>query len=259
MSVYGIVDDFSKEDLRHIIGQLVSRKLIVKSGEEYPVLALGPLGNEFLKKREEIRLPRLKSSATLSQPRDAVDVEYDRELFEELRLLRKKIADEKGVPPYVVFGDLALRQMAFYLPQSEETFAKISGVGEEKLKQYGKIFMEVIQAYARENNLSEKDIPVKRSARPRRVKREGSTYQETKKLVLEKMSIEEMASMRGLSPATITAHIEKLVRAGEEIDLDYLRPPAEKFEIIKAAFQKSGGMALSPVREMLGEIFPTKN
>ncbi len=107
------------------------------------------------------------------------------------------MADEKGVPPFVVFGDLALRQMALYLPQSEENFSRISGVGEEKLKQYGKIFTEVIQTYAEENNLSEKDIPVKRSARPRRSNRLGSTYRETKKLVLEKMSIEEMASLRG--------------------------------------------------------------
>ena len=199
LSVYGIVDDFSKEDLRRIISQLVSRKLIVKSGDEYPILELSPRGNDFLKKREEIRLPKLKSIAKLSQPSDAVEAEYDRELFEQLRLLRKKIADEKGVPPFVVFGDLALRQMALYLPQSEENFSRISGVGQEKLKQYGKIFTEVIQTYAKENNLSEKDVPVKRSARPRRLNRLGSTYRETKKLVLKKMSIEKMASMRGVT------------------------------------------------------------
>jgi ATP-dependent DNA helicase RecQ len=66
--------------------------------------------------------------------------------------LRKELADEKEVPPFVVFGDLALRQMAAYLPQSEENFSRISGVGQEKLKQYGKIFTEAIQTYARENN-----------------------------------------------------------------------------------------------------------
>jgi ATP-dependent DNA helicase RecQ len=255
LSVYGIVDDFSKEDLRRIISQLVSRKLIVKSGDEYPILELSPRGNDFLKQREKIRLPKLQSIAKLSQPSDAVEAEYDRELFEKLRLLRKKIADEKGVPPFVVFGDLALRQMALYLPQSEENFSRIAGVGEEKLKQYGKIFTEVIQTYAKENNLSEKDVPVKRSARPPRSNRLGSTYRETQKLVLEKMSIEKIASMRGLSAGTIASHIEKLVSSGEKIDIDYLRPSSERFGKIKAAFQKSGGTALSPVREMLGEPF----
>ena len=87
--------------------------------------------------------------------------------------MRKELADEQGVPPFVVFGDLALRQMAFYLPQSEENFSKISGVGQDKLKRYGKIFTEVIQTYAQENNLSEKDVPVKRSGQAAPVKSSG--------------------------------------------------------------------------------------
>ncbi len=82
--------------------------------------------------------------------------------------MRKNLADEKGVPPYVIFGDLTLRQMAFYLPHSEDNFSKISGVGQEKLKQYGEIFKAVIQTYAKGNNLIEKDVPEKRSARLRR-------------------------------------------------------------------------------------------
>ena len=196
------------------------------------------MGKEFLKQREEIHLPKLKSIAKLSQPSDAVEAGYDRELFEKLRLLRKELADEKGVPPFVVFGDLALRQMALYLPQSEENFSRISGVGEEKLKQYGKIFTEVIQTYAQENNLSEKDVPVKRSARPRRSNRLGSTYRETKELVLQKMSIEKMASMRGLAAGTIAAHIEKLVSSGEKIDIDYLRPPVGEIRNHKSRIPK---------------------
>ena len=255
LSVYGIVDDFSKEDLRRIVSQLVFKKLIVKSGDEYPILELSPRGQDFLKQREEIRLPKPKTIPKLSQPGEAVEAGYDRDLFEKLRLLRKELADEQGVPPFVVFGDLALRQMAAYLPQSEENFSRISGVGQEKLKRYGKIFTEVIQTYAQENNLSEKDVPVKRPARPQRSTRLGSTYRETKELVRKKMSIEKMASMRGLAAGTIAAHIEKLVSSGEKIDIDYLRPPIGKFETIKAAFQKSGGTALSPVLEMLGEPF----
>ena len=255
LSVYGIVDDFSKEELRRIIGQLVSRKLMVKNGDAYPLLGLSPDGREFLRKREEIRLPRLTAITRLAAAREAVDGVYDRELFERLRLLRKQLADEQGVPPFVVFGDLALRQMALHLPQSEENFSRISGVGEEKLRRYGQIFMEVIQTYARENNLQEKIIPVKRSTRTRRVKREGSTYQETKKLVLQQMPLEEMAQARGLAASTIVSHIEKLRSAGEEIEIDYLKLPREKFETIKAAFQKAGGMGLTPVKEMLGEDF----
>ena len=255
LSVYGIVDDFSKEELRRIITQLVQRKLVVKSDDGFPRLELGRRGQEILRARQEIRLPKLKAVAKSLGRRDAVETGYDINLFEKLRLLRKELADAQGVPPFVVFGDLALGQMALYLPQREENFSRISGVGEAKLKQYGKIFTGVIQAYAEEHNLRERDVPVKRPARAPRSNRLGPTYRETKELVRQKMSIEDMATKRGLAAGTIAAHIEKLVSCGEEIDIDYLRPPAEQFATIKAAFQKTGGTALSPVRAMLGESF----
>ncbi|MGA8572849.1 MAG: DNA helicase RecQ [Desulfobaccales bacterium] len=161
LSVYGIGKDFSKEDLRHIIGQLISRKLIVKFGDEFPILGVSKAGKDILKRREKIWLPKFKSKGKSPQPSDAAEAGYDEGLFEQLRLLRKKIADEKRVPPYVVFADRALRQMAFYLPQNEENFSKISGVGQEKLRQYGQIFIEEIRTYAQKNKLSTKPIPQK--------------------------------------------------------------------------------------------------
>jgi ATP-dependent DNA helicase RecQ len=255
LSVYGIVDDFAKEELRRIITQLVQRKLMVKSDDGFSRLELSRRGQEILRERQEIRLPKLEAVPKSPGRREAVDVGYDGNLFERLRLLRKELADEQGIPPFVVFGDLALRQMAAYLPQSQENFARISGVGEAKLKQYGKMFTGVIQAYAEDNNLSEKPVPGKRSARPPRSSRLGSTYRETRDLVLQKMSLQNMATTRGLTAGTIAGHIEKLVSSGEKIDIDYLRPPMEKFTAIKAAFQKFGGHALSPVLAMLGEPF----
>lgn len=255
LSVFGIAGDFSKEELRNIVSQLVGKKLIMKTGEEYPVLALGERGKKFLKNRENILLYKPESSREAIRKSAVVEADYDRDLFDELRLLRKKIADEKGVPPFVVFGDLALMQMATYFPQSEESFAKISGVGEEKLKQCGKIFTDVIRVYAKENNLVEKNIPAGRPPRARRAIRAGSTHEETKKLVEQKMPMDKIAKARKMTVGTITSHIEKLVAAGEEIDIEYLRLPAKKMEKIKSAFQKSGGTALSPVREILGEEF----
>jgi len=255
LSVYGIVDDFSKEDLRSIANQLLRKQLVVKRGDAYPILELSLRGLECLKRREKIRLPKPQALPKLSQPGEAVDAEYDPDLFEKLRLLRKELADEQGVPPFVVFGDLALRQMALYLPQSEENFSRISGVGQEKLNRYGRIFTELIQTYAQENNLSEKEVPVKRAARRRPSKRLGSTYRETEALVRQKMSIEQMASLRGLAAGTIVAHIEMLISSGEEIDITYLRPPMAELEKVKVAVQQSGGMALSPVLAILGEPY----
>jgi len=152
LSVYGIVDNFTKEDLRCIISQLLYRKMIITSGDDYPILKLSPGGKKLLKNREEIYLPRFKPSVKLAPPRKVSDTDYDKNLFEKLRQLRKELSDKQGVPAFVVFSDLSLRQMALYRPQTEEAFLKIKGVGEAKLKQYGKIFTEIIQTYAKENN-----------------------------------------------------------------------------------------------------------
>jgi ATP-dependent DNA helicase RecQ len=260
LPVFGIAGDFSKEELRRIAGQLLARRLLEMKGGAYPFLVLTPLGGDWLRQRETIRLPRLKPRAKKEQPREEPETSYDKELFGQLRQLRKKLAEEKGVPPYVVFGDLALMQMAAYLPQGDENFSRISGVGQEKLRQYGPVFMEVIRNYAGKKNLPEQDIPRRRpsghqSPWERRVKRKGSTYQETKNLALQKKSLEEMARLRGMTPAIICGHLEKLVNAGEDLDLAYLKPREERFAQIRAAFQRSGGRALTPVKEMLGGDF----
>ena len=124
LSVYGIVQDFSKEDLRHLIGQLVSRKLLVKYGDEFPILGIAQLGQAFLKNREEICLPKPKANGKASQPGAAAEAGYDQELFEQLRRLRKNLADEKGVPPFVVFGDLALRKWRYICRKAPRTLPK---------------------------------------------------------------------------------------------------------------------------------------
>ena len=129
-------------------------------------------------------------------------------------------------------------------PKARRTFQESAAWARKSSSNTAKYLSEVIRTYALENNLSEKDVPVKRSARPHRPNRLGSTHRETQKLVLQKMSIEKIASMRGITFRTIAAHIEKLLSNGEKIDIDYLRPPVEKFETIKDAFQKSGGTAL---------------
>jgi len=72
-------------------------------------------------------------------------------LFDRLRRLRKKLADELGVPPYIVFSDVSLRQMARYYPTNEVEFTRISGVGERKLADFGKVFIDSIAAYLRNN------------------------------------------------------------------------------------------------------------
>ena len=88
----------------------------------------------------------------------ATPMEYDRALFEELRALRRRLADVRDVPAFVIFGDVSLRHMAEAFPRSMEEFSRIHGVGEVKLEQYGPEFLEVIRGYSEVNGLPDRHI-----------------------------------------------------------------------------------------------------
>ena len=93
---------------------------------------------------------------TVPKPQKLADLDYDHELFEILRQTRKKLADESRVPPFVIFADKTLVEMATYFPQSDDNFLNIHGIGKVKAKKFGAIFMPVIEAYCREKQIQGK-------------------------------------------------------------------------------------------------------
>jgi ATP-dependent DNA helicase RecQ len=156
----------------------------------------------------------------------------------------------------VVFSDAALQEMAFYLPQSPESFAAITGVGDAKLATYGDLFVEDIGAYAAESGLSERPPPPTRSRRSSSSGGQtGSTHEATKALILEGLNVGEIAQRRGLSQQTVLTHLERLVASGERLELDHLMPSEHRFRRIEHAFRAVGGEFLTPVRDYLGEGF----
>lgn len=260
LSVFGIARDLSEEEIQHFISLLVNKRFLKKDAGKYPTLSLSNRAKIFLNSREKIFLPKPSFEQEVAGGEERNVLEYEKELFEELRTLRKKIADEKNVPPFVIFSDVALQEMAYYLPQNSESFLRISGVGNAKLEEYGGKFMKVIGDYAKKNNLSERDnlsskiVTRDKSAAPR-LKREDSTYIRTKQMIEAGMTIEKVAALRNLSLATILSHLEKLIGNGEEIEINHLRLPEDRFQKIERAFQKAGTTFLAPVKELLGEDY----
>ena len=255
LSVYGTVRDFTRDELKEIIGLLLARGLLQRC-EEYRTLTVTQAGRTFLRRREKLTLSRPKRSAEVVPAQKATGLEFDRTLFERLRALRKRMADERGVPAFVIFHDATLQHMALELPQSRESFARMSGVGAAKLEQFSEEFLVVVRAYVFENGPKEQITLPSGTKGNRRLQRAGSTCEERKKLLLEKLSISEMAGRRGFTERTIVNHLARLVTAGEELDIDYLLPSAERYAKIKAAFHDSGGLTLlAPVRDLLGEEY----
>ncbi len=262
LSVYGIVEDHSDGEIREICGLLLDTGLLHKTSSEYATMGVTAEGRAFLNGRESLRLSRRKRQEPIreSRPlrgsaRDTLD--YDSGLFEELRALRRRIASEKRVPPYVVFGDATLQQMAYYIPQSEDSLSRISGVGAVKLEQYGDAFLGVIREYAGENNLVDRTAGSQlHSESPGATStRECSTFDQTRQLLVQGLSLDETAHRRGLAKSTIMGHIDRLVQSGEDIDLRLYLPSLERTKRIQDALLESDSNSLVPVKEALGEDY----
>ena len=255
LTVYGIARNSSADEIRQLVRSLTERGLLVVNGTDRPTISVTPAGMSFLKGREHLRLTRPIGSNGHGPAHQGSAQACDQELFDSLRALRKKIADERKVPPYVIFHDTVLREMAGRLPEDRESFARISGVGTAKLEQFSGPFLEVIAEHVANNRSApEEDGKSRRDNRGPR-KRTGPTFEETKGLVSQKLTISQMALHRGLTEKTIISHLERLVIGGESIDLDYLMPPPECLAKIQSAFQETGALFLTPVRGLLGEEY----
>ncbi len=185
----------------------------------------------------------------------AADVEnYDEELFEVLRGLRKELAEGRGVPPYVIFGDKSLQQMAQYYPQSEESMGQIFGVGKEKLAQYGEGFLTYIKAYCEDKDLVE-NMPQFVESRTVFKSTVNSTVMITVDLFNKKNSLKDIASIRGIRESSVVHHLEQALQGGVKIDTSHVHIAQERLDKIVQAFKASGGVMLAPARERLGEGF----
>ncbi len=148
LSTYGILGDETRSAVRDWIEQLIEQECLERVGE-YGVLKLTARGRLTLRGQERPLLlaPAKKKAAPKPQPvRDSWEG-VDEALFEELRALRRKLAQERGLPAYIVFGDAALRDMARKRPSTPAEFLSVSGVGEKKLQQYGEIMLSAIRRY----------------------------------------------------------------------------------------------------------------
>ena len=139
---------------RAISGARLVLGLLRQASGMMPTVSLTEEGLATLRERRSVRLTKPRETPKVSVPRTATSagaVTCDEVLFEKLRRLRKRLADEQGVPPYIVFGDVSLRHMARDCPTTEREFLAVPGVGETKLRVYGDEFLAEIEAHVAAN------------------------------------------------------------------------------------------------------------
>lgn len=146
LSTYDIVHEYSASTLKQFVYELIQYGYLNQSDDIYGILTLTNKSKSVLKGKETVFLTKTQEPL-LEKAFSKQDTQIDQELFERLRHLRKKIADERNVPPYIIFADVSLKEMATFFPQTTEQFSRIYGVGSEKLKQYGEIFITEIINY----------------------------------------------------------------------------------------------------------------
>jgi len=168
LSVWGIAKDTTESVLSEIFMQLLAHGFIKKNVGDYPTFFVTKTGKAFLINKETLKLPRVLEEMLLTEV-DAIpahkstngkkkkatrikkDFQTDEGCFETLKALRREIAEKRGVPAFIIFGDAALHDMSYNKPQTMEEFGNVTGVGEKKLKEYGEIFMEAINEYLLKN------------------------------------------------------------------------------------------------------------
>lgn len=152
LSVFGLLDDRPAEAIHHLIHQLVAQGLLASSGDDRPTLSLTDAALPVLRGDREVELIRPKVRSRAVAASRAASVEgwdgVDRAIFERLRELRRRLAAERRVPPYLIFSDASLRDLARRRPRSRAEFAEIRGVGERKLAEFADLFLAEIRGHA---------------------------------------------------------------------------------------------------------------
>lgn len=229
LPTFGVGKDLKYEEWADYLSQLLNSGIMDIAYDEGHAYRLNTASWQVLRSEREVELSAFLSVAERKvmedekMPSRASKKELIRnELFEILRQLRKQLADSLGIPPYLVFNDTTLSEMADKRPISPSQLLEISGVGQEKMRRYGKVFLAEILKYVKDN--SEKGIRLSK----------GMTFQLTLAMFKRGMQVEEIAAERNMSPTTIIGHLIRLKNEGEDINLKALIDDFSYNEIVKA-------------------------
>lgn len=149
LSTHGIAEDQSIADLKMYIYELIQLGYLAQTQDQYAIINLTQKSKAVLQGKEKVFLTKPNETIVKNKKIELATKTPNPELFKKLKALRKRLADKKNVPPYVIFSDATLKEMCIHLPRTEEQFSNIKGVGEHKLQLYAEIFLKEIKPFSR--------------------------------------------------------------------------------------------------------------
>ncbi len=235
--------------------------LVLPSGEKVPLLGLTEGSWEVMRGQRSVRLVQLvrrkKGERAERSRADNVSWEgVDRELFETLRGVRSKLAEERGVPPYVVFHDSTLRELARVRPSTVERMRSISGIGEAKLRDYGERFLQLIREHCGERGASMNNASGLRVEEPRKAPVRPNPQ---RTLAFEQFrqgaAIEDVLHQTGRARATICDYLTEYIREERPESISTWVPEAV-YQRIAMVARRVGTDRLKPIYIELREEVP---
>jgi ATP-dependent DNA helicase RecQ len=254
VAAYGAGRSYPDKQWRQFGQQFIAEGLL-EQDMQHGGLSLTAKGREVLAGKRTVHVTAPAQPAATPSAAPA----YDEALFQQLRKLRHELADAANVPPYVVFSDRSLVEMATTYPQTPERLREISGAGQVKLERYGGPFLAVIREYCTAHGLKERPKVVTTS-----VALTGSLakrrFVEVGELFAGGMSIEQLQAQYGVQRSTIVNHLANYLREGGAVDVERVRATSrlspEEQQRVFAVFDELGPHALNPVFEALGGTIP---
>lgn len=257
LSVHGLLKGHGKSELLTYIDQLVGLDVLARVGDEYPVLALGERGATVMKCEEEIslrafagreRTPRRRAASIQADARPLTEPE--KELFESLRSLRRELAEERNVPPYVIFSDATLRQIVMLRPADRGALLGVKGVGQAKADAFGEIILSHLSRFADEHDLDAAPTPEQIIATPPKRKR-PPLNPIAFAMFDEGYSIEKVVESMGRTSATVTNYLARYIEERQPVSISAWIDD-DTYSRVVEAIEQVGDDFLKPIHDHLG-------
>jgi ATP-dependent DNA helicase RecQ len=261
LSTFGLLKEHGQKTLRDWIFQLIGQGVLVKSEDEYPVLKLNLASWEVMKGKQKVQLvqPARKERAERVKQSRADESSWegvDRGLFEVLRKWRFDRAKLAGMPPYVIFSDATLRELARVRPSTLPKMLLVYGIGSRKIEQFGDPLLRCITDYCAEHQvtLDQEASPVA-APNPPAVKSMNPTRSQAFRLFRDGAAIDDVIHQTGRARTTILDYLSDYIRQEKPATIDQWVAP-ELYQRIAAAVKEHGNTRLKPIFIALEEKVP---
>ncbi|GIO24375.1 DNA helicase RecQ [Oceanobacillus sp. J11TS1] len=252
LTTYGILAKYTEKEIIERIHFLIAEQYLSAEEGQFPVLQLNQKSMDILTGKQNVTM-------FIQDVPTAEKADYNADLFETLRQLRRTMSEQLELPPYVLFSDMTLKEMARYLPTNKEDFLRLKGVGQKKYELYGEAFLKAIADWKEKNPDFKAPTAIHfQSPKTRHVKEEEEdnrpSYQKSYELLQRGKSIREIAAIRDLKETTIESHLFQASQKGFNLNWELFFNNQEEEEIL-STHEALDATGLKELKEALPEDF----